>query len=322
MTTPTAQKILTDRIGRIEVSATMAVTAEAAKLRAQGAKLVDFGAGEPHFATPRHIKDAAISAIEANFTRYTIVSGIPEVRKAIVQRHACDFASDYAPDEAVFTTGGKLALFNALQVLVEHGDEVILPVPYWVSYKDIIQYGGGKVVYLETDEAENFRVTADAIEKAITPRTKAIVLNSPSNPTGSVIAPADLERIVKLAHERGIYLLLDECYVYLQYTGALVSGGSFTDAKEHIIVLGSLSKTYAMTGWRAGFALGPKPIIAAMSKLQSQSTSSTAAIVQKAAIAALTASQACVTEMRADYLQLRDRILEGLRSIPGVTCTK
>lgn len=321
-TTSTPTKTFADRIGRIEVSATMAVTAEAAKLRAQGAKLVDFGAGEPHFATPRHIKDAAIKAIDENFTRYTTVSGIPEVRKAIVDRHACDFGSDYTPEETVFTTGGKLAIFNAIQVLVDHGDEVILPVPYWVSYKDIIQYGGGKVVFLETDEAENFRVTADAIEKAITPRTKAIILNSPSNPTGSVIAPADLERIVKLAHQRGIYLLLDECYVYLQYTGALVSGGSFTDAKEHIIVLGSLSKTYAMTGWRAGFALGPKPIIAAMSKLQSQSTSSTAHFVQKAAITALSSSQECVAEMRADYLKLRDRILARLAEIPGITCTK
>ncbi|MGB0124338.1 MAG: pyridoxal phosphate-dependent aminotransferase [Silvibacterium sp.] len=322
MTATTATSIFSDRIGRIEVSATMAVTAEAAKLRAQGAKLVDFGAGEPHFATPRHIKDAAIEAINSNFTRYTVVAGIPEVRKAIVERHACDFGSDYAPDEAVFTTGGKLALFNAIQVLVDHGNEVILPVPYWVSFKDIIQYAGGKVVYLETSEAENFRITADAIEGAITPRTKAIILNSPSNPAGSVVSPADLERIVRLAHERGIYLLLDECYVYLQYTGALVSGGSFTDAKEHVVVLGSLSKTYAMTGWRAGYALGPKPIIAAMSKLQSQSTSSTASFVQKAAVAALNGSQECVAEMRADYLKLRDRILGRLTEIPGVTCTK
>jgi aspartate aminotransferase len=321
MTTPTAQKILTDRIGRIEVSATMAVTAEAAKLRSQGAKLVDFGAGEPHFATPRHIKEAAIAAIEANFTRYTIVSGIPEVRKAIVQRHGCDFGSDYAPEEAVFTTGGKLALFNALQVLVEHGDEVILPVPYWVSYKDIIQYGGGVPVYLDTDETENFRITADGVERLITPRTKAIILNSPSNPAGSVVSPADLEAIVKLAHERSIYLILDECYVYLQYNGALVSGASFTEAKEHVIVAGSLSKTYAMTGWRAGFALGPKPIIAAMSKLQSQSTSSTAHFVQKAAVAALTGPQDSVLEMRADYLKLRDQVLAGLKAIPGLTCT-
>jgi aspartate aminotransferase len=320
--TTSATKLFADRIGRIEVSATMAVTAEAAKLRASGVNLVDFGAGEPHFPTPRHIKDAAIEAINGNFTRYTMVSGIPDVRKAIVERHACDFGSNYTPEEAVFTTGGKLAIFNLVQVLVDHGDEVILPVPYWVSYKDIIQYAGGKVVYLETEESENFRITSEAVEKAITPRTKAIFLNSPSNPAGSVIAPDDLERIVKLAHERGIYLFLDECYVYLQYTGALVSGGSFTEAKEHVIVLGSLSKTYAMTGWRAGYALGPKPIIAAMSKLQSQSTSSTAHFVQKAAVAALNSSQECVAEMRADYLKLRDKILARLAEIPGITCTK
>ncbi len=314
-------KLFADRIGRIEVSATMAVTAEAAKLRAQGVKLVDFGAGEPHFATPRHIKDAAIAAIESNFSRYTVVSGIPEVRKAIVDRHAADFGSDYAVEEAVFTTGGKLALFNAIQVLVDHGDEVILPVPYWVSFKDIIQYAGGKVVYLQTEESENFRITAEAIERAITPKTKVIILNSPSNPAGSVVSPDDLERIVKLAHERKIFLLLDECYVYLQYKGVPVSGGSFVEAKEHVIVLGSLSKTYAMTGWRAGFALGPKSVIAAMSKLQSQSTSSTASLVQKASIAALTGSQQCVCEMRADYLKLRDKVLSRLSEIPGITCT-
>src|ERR1035437_4204384 len=256
MTVSTPSQVFAERIGRIEVPATMAVAAEAAKLRAQGANLVDFGAGEPHFPTPRHIKDAAIAAIEANFSRYTVGPGIPDVRKAIVDRHAADFGSDYTVDEAIFTTGGKLALFNAIQILVDHGDEVILPVPYWVSFKDIIQYAGGKVVFLETQEAENFRVTADAIEKAITPKTKAIILNSPSNPSGSVVSPEDLERIVRLAHERGIYLLLDECYVYLNYTGKLASGGSFSWAKEHIVILGSLSKSYAMTGWRAGFAVG------------------------------------------------------------------
>ena len=316
------RKVFADRIGRIEVSATMAVAAEAAKLRAAGVNLTDFGAGEPHFPTPRHIKDAAIAAIEANFTRYTVVPGIPEVRKAIVERHACDFGSDYSIDETIFTTGEKLALFNAIQVLVEHGDEVILPVPYWVSFKDIIQYAGGKVVYLETEEAQSFRITADAIEQLITPKTKAIILNSPSNPAGNVIDEADLERIVHVAHERGIYLILDECYVYLNYESKPVSAGKFAWAKEHMIVLGSLSKTYAMTGWRAGYALGPKPVIAAMSKLQSQSTSSTASFVQKAAVAALNGSQECVAEMRADYLKLRDRILGRLAEIPGITCTK
>ncbi len=322
MTTTTAQKVFADRIGRIEVSATMAVAAEAAKLRAQGVNLVDFGAGEPHFDTPQHIKDAAIAAINANFTRYTVVPGIPDVRKAIVERHAADFGSDYAIDEAVFTTGGKLALFNAIQVLVDHGDEVILPVPYWVSFKDIVQYAGGKVVFLETSEAEGFRITAEAIERAVTPRTKAIILNSPSNPAGSVVSAGDLERIVHLAHERGIFLLLDECYVYLNYAGKPVSGGSFTWAKEHMVVLGSLSKTYAMTGWRAGFALAPKPVAANLSKLQSQSTSNATSFVQKAAIAALSGSQECVARFRAEFIDLRDYMLAKVTAIPGVTCTK
>jgi aspartate aminotransferase len=322
MPTTTASALFSDRIGRIEISATMAVTAEAAKLRAQGAKLVDFGAGEPHFATPQHIKDAAIDAIQSNFTRYTVVSGIPELRQAIVERHTADFGSNYSPDEAIFSTGGKLAIFNAIQVLVDHGDEVIVPVPYWVSYKDIVQYAGAACVFVEATEAEGFRVTAEAIERAITSKTKAIILNSPSNPSGAVVSPADLERIVRLAHQRGIWLLLDECYVYLQYTGAPVSGGSFTDCKDHLVVLGSLSKTYAMTGWRAGFALAPRAVISAMTKLQSQSTSSTASFVQKAAVAALRGPQECVAEMRADYLTLRDEILGRLAGIPGITCTR
>ena len=322
MSTATATKVLTDRINRIEVSATMAITAEALKLKAQGIDLADFGAGEPHFATPQHIKDAAIAAINANVTRYTAVAGTPEVRKAIVDRHAADFGTNYTVEECVFTTGGKLALFNAVQVLVDHGDEVILPVPYWVSFKDIIQYAGGKVVFLETSEAESFRITADAIEKAITPRTKAIILNSPSNPAGSVVSAADLERIVHLAHERGIFLLLDECYVYLNYAGKPVSGGSFTWAKEHLVILGSLSKTYAMTGWRAGYALASKAVTANLSKLQSQSTSNATSFVQKAAIAALAGPQECVAEFRAEFIDLRDYMLKKLAEIPGVTCTK
>ena len=251
-----AVRMFSDRVNRIEVSATLAITAEALKLKAQGIDLADFGAGEPHFATPSHIKQAGIEAIEQNFTRYTNVAGVPEVRRAIVDRHATDFGSNYAPEECVFTAGGKLALFEALQVLVDHGDEVILPVPYWVSFKDIIQYAGGTPVTVDTSEAENFRLTAKMIEAAITPKTVAIILNSPSNPSGAVVAPEDLEAIVRLAHRRGIYLLLDECYVYLNYTGQIVSGASFTECKDSLVVLGSLSKTYAMTGWRAGFALG------------------------------------------------------------------
>jgi len=321
MSTAIATKVLSDRINRIEVSATLAITAEALKLKAQGIDLADFGAGEPHFSTPEHIKAAAIEAIEKNFTRYTNVAGIPEVRKAIVDRHAADFGTSYTPEECVFTAGGKLAIFNAMEVLIEHGDEVIVPVPFWVSYKDIIEFAGGTPVFVETDEAENFRLTVDMIERAITPKTKAIILNSPSNPSGAVLPTEDVYAIVRLCHERGIYILLDECYVYLTFTGEIISGASVKEAKEHVIVLGSLSKTYAMTGWRAGFALGPKQIIGAMSKLQSQSTSNTASMVQRASIAALSASQQCVSDMRADYIKLRDRVLEGFKTIPGLTCT-
>ncbi len=324
--TPVAEPVVAPhtfapRLSRIEISATLAITAEAAKLRASGADLVDFGAGEPHFPTPRHIKDAAIRAIEENFTRYTMVNGIPQVRQAIVERHAADFGSNYSPDEAIFTTGGKLALFEALQVLVDHGDEVILPVPYWVSFKDIIQYAGGVPVYIETREDENFRITARAIESKLTDRTRAIILNSPSNPSGAVVSAEDLEAIVRLAHRRGIWCLLDECYAYLLYSGQRISGGSFTDCKSTTVVLGSLSKTYAMTGWRAGYALAPAAVVKEMGKLQSQSTSSTAAPVQKAAIAALTGDQQCVETMRQDYRALRDRTVAGLAGIPGVTCT-
>jgi aspartate aminotransferase len=322
LTEPAAtRKIFADRIDRIEVSATMAITAEALRLKATGVNLSDFGAGEPHFETPQHIKDAAIDAIQKGFTRYTAVAGVPEVRKALVDRHKADFGTDYAVDECVFTTGGKLALFNAVQVLVDHGDEVILPVPYWVSFKDIIQYAGGVPVYVQSQESENFRVTAAMIEAAITPNTKAIILNSPSNPSGAVMVKEDLDAIVRLGHARGIFLLLDETYSYLNFAGDLVSGASCTECKEHVVVLGSLSKSYAMTGWRAGFALGPKKVIAAMSKLQSQSTSNAASMVQRASIAALTGDQGCVSTMRADYITLRDRILAGFKTIPGLTCT-
>ncbi len=311
---------LTNRIQRIEVSATMAVAGEAEKLRATGADLVDFGAGEPHYDTPAHIKEAAIAAIQNNFTKYTAVGGTAELRDAIVNRHAADFGSDYKREDCIASTGGKHALFNAIQVLVDHGDEVILPVPYWVSFKDIVRYAGGEPVYIATDEKHDFTLTADMVEKSITPRTKVIILNSPNNPSGSVMKPADMTAVLKLAHDRGIYVVSDECYVYLNHTGHLFSAGCVHEVKERLIIIGSLSKTYAMTGWRLGYALGPAPIIAAMSKLQSQSTSNPTSIVQKAAVAALTGSQDPVRRMLAGYISLRDQVVEGLRAIPGLTC--
>jgi aspartate aminotransferase len=313
---------LTERINRIEPSSTMAVVAEADKLRQQGIDVIDFGAGEPHFSTPQHIKDAAIAAIEANFTKYTAVSGTPELRDAVVHRHGMDFGSDYRREEAIVSVGGKHALFNAVQVLVEHGDEVILPVPYWVSFKDIVRYAGGNCVLLETDEAQGFRVTAEMIERLVTPRTKLIILNSPSNPSGAVMSPADLTEVGQLAAQRGIWIISDECYVYLSYTGKLFSVGSLREYRDRMVIVGSLSKTYAMTGWRLGFALAPAPVVSAMQKLQSQSTSNPTSIVQKAAVAALKGPQQCVENMRLEYVRLRDRVVNGLRSIPGIKCTK
>jgi len=282
---------LTERINRIEPSATMAVVAEADKLRSQGVDVVDFGAGEPHFSTPQHIKDAAIAAIQSNFTKYTAVAGTAELRDAIVKRHGADFDSEYKREECIASVGGKHALFNAISVLVDHGDDVILPVPYWVSFKDMVRYAGGNCVLLKSDESQGFRVTADMVARLVTPRTKLIILNSPSNPSGAVMKPEDMTEVLRLAHERGIWVISDECYVYLNYTGRLFSVGSLREFKDRMLVVGSLSKTYAMTGWRLGYTLGPAAIVSAMSKLQSQSTSNPTSIVQKAAVAALNGQQ-------------------------------
>jgi aspartate aminotransferase len=312
---------LTPRINRIEPSATMAAAAEAEKLRQQGIQVVDWTAGEPHFATPQHVKDAAIAAIQNNFSKYTAVGGTIELRDAIVERHRADFGSAYRRDETMASVGGKHVLFNAIQVLVDHGDEVILPVPYWVSFKDIVRYAGGNCVLLETDEAQGFRVTAEMVARLATPRTKMIILNSPANPSGAVMSAEDQMEIVRFAAERGIWVLSDECYVYLNYTGRRFSIGSMPDCRDRILVAGSLSKTYAMTGWRLGYALAPAPVISAMQKLQSQSTSNPTSIVQKAAVAALSGPQQCVEEMRQEYIRLRDHVVGGLRAIPGMKAT-
>ena len=311
---------LTERINRIEPSATMAVVAEADKLRQQGIDVVDFGAGEPHFATPPHVKDAAIAAIQANFTKYTAVGGTAELKDAIVHRHAVDFDSDYRREEVYASVGGKHALFNAISVLVDHGDEVILPVPYWVSFKDMVRYAGGNPVLLHGDESQGFRITADMVARLVTPKTKLIILNSPSNPAGAVMNAKDMTDVVRLAHQRGIWVISDECYVYLNYGGQRFSVGSLREYRDRFLVIGSLSKTYAMTGWRLGYTLGPTPVIAAVQKLQSQSTSNPTSIVQKAAVAALKGPQQCVEDMRQEYIKLRDHVVSGLRSIPGVKC--
>ena len=321
MTSVTHPVRLTERINRIEPSATLAVVAEADKLRQQGIDVVDFGAGEPHFSTPQHIKDAAIAAIQANFSKYTAVGGTTELKDAIVHRHAVDFDSDYRREETAASVGGKHALFNVISVLVDHGDEVILPVPYWVSFKDMVRYAGGNCVLLQSDESQGFRVTADMVARLVTPKTRLIILNSPSNPSGAVMSAEDMTEVVRLAHQRGIWVISDECYVYLNYTGKRFSVGSLRECRDRFVVVGSLSKTYAMTGWRLGFTLGPAPIITAVQKLQSQSTSNPTSIVQKAAVVALKGPQQCVEDMRAEYIKLRDHVVKGLRSIPGVKCT-
>ena len=308
------------RMSRISVSSTAAVVAKADRLKASGVDVVDFGAGEPDFPTPENIKRAAVAALEQNFTKYTPTGGITELKQAIVERHARDFGSDYAVEECLVTVGGKQAIFEAIESLVDHGDEVILPVPYWVSFLDIINYAGGKPVLLETRESEDFAVRADAMEKLVTPKTKLIIVNSPSNPTGAVVPPGEMERILALAQRRQVCLMSDECYCHFLYDGRKpFSLGSSRD-RERLIIVGSLSKTYAMTGWRVGFALGSAALLANMLKLQSHSTSNPASIAQKAAVEALRGPQDSVQTMLAEYHRRRDRIVQGLRSIPGVRC--
>ena len=309
-----------ERISRISVSSTAAVLQKADKLRATGAKLVDFGAGEPDFPTPEHIKQAAVRALEANFTKYTPTGGIRELKEAIVARHSQNFGSNYAADECLVTIGGKQAIFEAIMATVNEGDEVILPAPYWVSFLDIIHYAGGKSVLLRTREDEDFAVRAEAVEKLITPRTRVIVLNSPNNPTGAVIPPEEMEKLLALAARYNLLLLSDECYCHFVYDGQPFSLGSSRD-REHLLVVDSLSKTYAMTGWRVGFALGNAKLLANMVKLQSHSTSNAPSLAQKAAVEAFRAPQDCVHAMLAEYRRRRDCVVAGLRAIPGIQCT-
>jgi aspartate aminotransferase len=318
--TPTLKTEIADRVSAISVSSTLKVSADADKLRQQGIDVVDFGAGEPDFPTPDNIKKAAIRAIENNFTKYTAAGGTLETKQAVCERHAADFGTNYKPSECVISVGGKHVIFNVMQVLVNPGDEVIIPVPYWVTYKDVVNYAGGKCVFIETDEAAGFALTAEMVQRAITPRTKIIIINSPSNPNGAVIPEAEFEKIYKVTSEAGIYLLTDECYCHFLYGTKPYSIASLPGAKEHVLVAGTVSKTYAMTGWRVGFALVPESVAGAMLKLQSHSTSNVTSIAQKAAVEALRGPQDSVATMLAEYRKRRDFVVPRLRQIPGVTC--
>jgi aspartate aminotransferase len=300
----------------------MRVAADADRLRAEGVDVVDFGAGEPDFPTPDNIKQAAIRALAENFTKYTPASGTTELKKAVCERHRLDFGTDYQPPECTISVGGKHAIFNLIQALVNPGDEVVIPVPYWVTYKDVVNYAGGKCVFVETDEAEGFTLTAAMVEPLLTARTKLVIINSPSNPSGAVLAREEFEKIFHLTSARGIYLLTDECYCKFLYAGEPFSIASLPGAKTTVLVAGSLSKTYAMTGWRIGFGLVPAPIAAAMNKLQSHSTSNPTSISQKAAVEALRGPQDSVGIMLAEYRKRRDFVVNRLRAIPGVTCAE
>lgn len=309
-----------ERVGRISESTTMAVTAEAGRLKRAGVDVVALGAGEPDFPTPEHIKRAAVRAIEANFTRYTAAGGIPELREAIVAWHAREFGTSYEPSECIATVGGKHAIFNCLAALVEDGDEVILPVPYWVTFFDVINYYGGTPVRVATSESNSFALTASDIEGALTDRTKVVVVNSPNNPSGAVVSRAEFDKILALTSSRGVTLLSDECYSHFVYSAEPFSVAAAAGAKPAVVVTGSLSKTFAMTGWRLGYLLAPAELISNVNKLQSHATSNPNSIAQKAAVEALTGPMGPVYEMLEQYRERRAYVVAALNEIPGVTC--
>ena len=311
---------LSERISRISVSTIATVLQKAEKLKVKDAGLADFGAGEPDFPTPDHIKKAAISAINDDFTKYTATGGIRELRHALVEKHAKDYGSNYTVEECLVTVGGKQAIFEAMSAVLNEGDEVILPVPHWVTFLEIIKYEGAKPVLLETSESENFAVHAKAIEKLITPKTRLIIVNSPHNPTGAVVPPGEMEKILALAIRHNLLLISDECYCHFVYDGRKPFSLGSSREREHLLIVDSFSKTYAMTGWRVGFALGPARLLANMLKLQSHSTSNPNSIAQKAALAAVEGPQEPVHAMLAEYRHRRDRLMEGLKSIPGLRC--
>jgi aspartate aminotransferase len=317
-----AKQDIAERISAISVSSTMRVSADAEKLRAQGVDVVDFGAGEPDFPTPDNIKRAAIRAIEQNFTKYTNAGGTLELKQAVCERHAEDFGTSYQPQECIITVGGKHAIFNLTQALINPGDEVVIPAPYWVTYKDVVNYAGGKCVFVDADEERGFAITAAMIAPYLTPRTKLVMINSPSNPSGAVLDPEEFEKIYRLTSRRGIFLMTDECYCKFLYDSEPFSIASLAGAKDTVLVAGTVSKTYSMTGWRIGFALAQAPIIGAMLKLQSHSTSNPTSVSQKAAVEALRGPQESVGIMLAEYRKRRDFVIERLRAIPGVTCAE
>jgi aspartate aminotransferase len=305
----------------MEVSSTLAVLMEAERLRSEGVDLIDLGAGEPDFPTPRNVKDAAEQAIESNFTRYTATSGIAPLRKAITEMMRRDFGASYDPSQVLVTMGGKQAIFNAMATLLNPGDEVLIPSPYWVTFPEIAKFLRAKPVYIDTEQ-NDFLLTARAVSEAIGPRTRLLIINSPNNPTGRIIPPDEFREIVKAAAAGNIWVISDECYLYFAYPPALpfTAGQLPEELRSRVMICGSFSKTHAMTGWRLGFALGPKPWIQSMLKVQSHSTSNANSITQKAAIEAASGQQDSLRSMLDEYKRRRDWVVSALNEIEGIVC--
>lgn len=324
MTKPAASSFsVSENVGRMQSSATMAAMQAAEALRAAGVKVCDFGAGEPDFDTPENIKQAAAAAMKAGRTKYTSAGGVRELQRSIIDFYGRTFGVEYQPSEVMATAGGKQAIFNAVVTLIDPGDEVLIPKPYWVTFPEVVVFAGATPVFIETEETE-FVLTPEQVEQAITPRTKLLILNSPSNPSGRVLPPSDFRRIMELTSERGIYVISDECYLRFVYPPAQVFSAASLPAelRERLCIAGSFSKTYAMTGWRVGYALAPAEWTRAMLKVQGHSTSNTNSIAQWAAIEALNGPQESVGEMLGEYTRRREWLLKALCDIPGIKCSE
>ncbi|MCK5494399.1 MAG: pyridoxal phosphate-dependent aminotransferase, partial [Candidatus Omnitrophica bacterium] len=315
---------LSKRISQISPSVTLAITAKAKQMKAQGINVIGFGAGEPDFDTPSHIKNAAKIAIDAGFTKYTPASGTKELKEAVCKKFKIDNNLEYTPEEILISCGAKHSLYNAIVAICSEGDEVIIPSPYWVSYPEMVKASGAMPVILKATKKNNFKILPIQLREAITPKTKLFILNSPSNPTGMIYSKNELQEIAQILEEKGIYCISDEIYEKIIYDGQNhVSIASVNDKiKNFTIVINGVSKAYSMTGWRIGYAAGPKEIIKAMSNLQSHSTSNPTSIAQKAALAALEGTQEPIDIMVSEFKSRRDYIVERLNSIEGVSCIK
>lgn len=314
---------LAARVAAIKPSATMAVTAKAKELQAAGRKVIGLGAGEPDFDTPQHIKDAAKAAIDAGFTKYTAVEGTPELRRAIVAKFIRENGLTYLPTQILVSSGGKQSFYNLAQVLLEEGDEVIIPAPYWVSYPDIVLLAGASPVILETDLDSHFKISPAQLEAAITPRTKLLVLNSPSNPTGSVYSEAELAALgeVLLRHPQ-VWIASDDMYEHIRWDRAPFRNivNACPELYGRTMVLNGVSKAYSMTGWRIGYAAGDVRVISEMAKIQSQSTSNACSISQVAAQAALEGDQGFIEQMNTAFKARHDYVVAALNDIRGIRC--